>query len=181
MNTQDTLKKTGDFIRTSATLKVFSMGLLVLILLIPTNMVSSLMRERESRRNSVVSEISGKWGNDQTIIGPFFTVPYKSFYRDEKDVEKVSIHYLHFLPEYLSINGEIDPQIRYRSIYEAVLYNARLDISGNFTISLLNQSDIDPKNVLWEKAVFSLGISDMRGIKDSIGIEYNPKSVKKLH
>ena len=178
MNTQDTLKKTGDFIRTSATLKVFSMGLLVLILLIPTNMVSSLMRERESRRNSVVSEINGKWGSEQTITGPFFTVPYKSFYRDEKDVEKVSIHYLHFLPEHLSINGEIDPQIRYRSIYEAVLYNTRLDISGNFTIPLLNQSDIDPKNVLWEKAVFSVGISDMRGIKDSIEIKYNDKEYK---
>ena len=178
MNTKDTLKKTGGFIRTSATLKVFSIGLLVLILLIPTNMVSSLMRERESRRNSVVSEINEKWGSEQTITGPFFTVPYKIFYRDEKDVETVSIHYLHLLPEHLTINGEIYPRIRYRSIYHAVLYNTRLDISGNFTIPLLNQSDIDPKNVLWEKAIFSVGISDMRGIKDSIRIKYNDKEYK---
>lgn len=178
MNTQNPLKKTGDFIRTSATLKVFSIGLLVLLLLIPTHMVSSLMRERESRRDSVVSEISEKWGSQQTITGPFFTVPYKSFYRDEKDVEKVAIHYLHFLPEHLSITGEIDPQIRYRSIYEAVLYNTRLNISGDFSIPLLNQSDIDPNNVLWEKAVFSVGVSDMRGIKDSIVIKYHDKEYK---
>lgn len=175
MNTQETLKKTRNFIRTSATLKIFSIGLLVLILLIPTLMVSSLMEERESRRDSVVSEISSKWGNKQTITGPFITVPYKSFYRNEKNEEKVAIHYLHLLPKHLSITGEIDPQIRYRSIYEAVLYNTRLNISGNFTIPLLNQNDIDPENVLWEKAVFSVGISDMRGIKDNIEITYDDK------
>ena len=77
MNKQDTFKKTGDFIRNSATIKVLSIGLLVIVLLIPTSMISSLMRERESRRDSVVQEINQKWGNSQTITGPFFTVPFK--------------------------------------------------------------------------------------------------------
>jgi len=60
MNTQETIKKSGDFIRNSATLKIFGIGLLVLILLIPTSMISSVMRERESRRDSVVREINQK-------------------------------------------------------------------------------------------------------------------------
>lgn len=31
MDTQETMRKTGDFIRTSASLKIFAIGLLVLI------------------------------------------------------------------------------------------------------------------------------------------------------
>lgn len=178
MNTQDTLKKTTDFIRNSATLKIFSIGILVIVLLIPTSMISSLMRERQARRDSVVQEINQKWGNSQTITGPFFTVPYKTFYKDENDKLKCKIHYLHILPEKLDISGKINPEIRYRSIYEAVLYNTKLNISGNFTIPKLNQLNIERENVLWDKALFSIGITDMRGIKEDIVIKFNGKEYR---
>lgn len=141
-------------------------------------MISSLMRERESRRYSVVHEINQKWGKSQTVTGPFFTVPFKSFYKDRNDNPKFNIRYLHILPEKLSVSGLIFPQIRYRSIYEAVLYNTQISVNGNFTIPELNQSDIDPQNVLWEKAVFSLGITDMRGILDNIVINFDEKKYK---
>jgi len=173
MDEQTTLKKASDSIRNSATIKVLSIGLLVIVLLIPSSMISSLMKERESRRDSVVQEINQKWGNSQTIAGPFFTVPFKSFYKDDKDELKFDIHYLHILPENLEISGRIDTQIRYRGIYEAVLYNTQIAISGNFTVPTLNQSNIDPGNVLWEQAVFSVGITDMRGIQDNIIVKFN--------
>ena len=175
MATQETRKKTSNFIRNSATLKILSIGLLVIILLIPTTMISSLMSERESRRDSVIQEINQKWGNSQTVTGPFFTVPYKSFYKDENEKLKFNIHYLHILPEKLDISGQIDPQIRYRSIYEAVLYSTQININGNFTLPILNQSNIDPENVLWEKAIFSIGITDMRGIQDNIVVIFDEK------
>ncbi|RLD12569.1 MAG: cell envelope integrity protein CreD [Chlamydiae bacterium] len=175
MKTQATIKRAGDFIRNSATLKIFSIGLFVMILLVPASMVSSLMRERKLRRDSVVQEINHKWGNSQTITCPFFTVPYKSFYRDKNDKLKFNIHYLHVLPEKLTVSGQINPEIRYRSIYEAVLYNVKLNINGNFILPELNQSNIDPENVLWDKAIFSIGITDMRGIQDNICVLFNGK------
>jgi len=58
MDTNNTIRKTGSFIRNSATIKIISIGILVLVLLIPTSMISSLLRERESRRDSVVQEIN---------------------------------------------------------------------------------------------------------------------------
>ncbi len=178
MATQETIKKSSDFLRNSATLKIFSIGLLVIILLIPTSMISSLMREREYRRDSVVQEINQKWGNSQTVAGPFFTVPYKSFYKDKNEKLKFNIHYLHILPEKISFDGKIDTQIRYRSIYEAVLYNTQIKVNGNFIIPVLNQSNIDIENVLWEKALFSIGITDMRGIQDNIDIVFNEQKYK---
>ena len=136
MDKQDTIKKTGDFIRNSATIKVLSIVLLVLILLIPSSMISSLMEERESRKESVIQEINQKWGQSQTITGPFFTVPFKSSYEDKKGEKKFNIEYLHILPENIHVSGQIDPQVRYRSLYEAVLYNSQIKINGNFTTSM---------------------------------------------
>jgi inner membrane protein len=178
MDTQDTLRKTGVFIRNSATIKIISIGILVLVLLIPSLMVSSLLKERQSRRDSVVEEINEKWGKSQTITGPFFTVPYKSYYKNAQGVLRYNTHFLHILPENIEITGKIDPHIRYRSIYEAVLYNTQIDIKGNFIIPSLHESNIDPKNVLWNKAIFSIGVSDMKGIQENIDITYNNKSYK---
>ena len=179
MDNYDTLKKAGDFIRNSATLKIFGIGLLVLVLLIPTSMITSLMQEREARRDKVVREINQKWGNSQTITGPFFTVPFKSFYKEKKnDQLKFRIQYLHLLPDTLNITGQIDPKIRYRSIYEAVLYNSQINLTGNFIIPKVNQANIEPDNILWDKAIFSLGITDMRGIKSNIIINFNNHEYK---
>ncbi len=176
MDTQETLKKTGDLIRNSATIKIISIGILILVLLIPTSMISSLLRERESRRDAVVQEINQKWGNSQTITGPFFTVPYKSFYKDKNDKLQHTIKYFHILPEKLNITGNITPHVRYRSIYEAVLYNCQLEVKGLFTIPKLNQLNIEVEHILWNKAIFSIGISDMRGIKNAVQITFGKNS-----
>lgn len=170
---QDIVKKTANYIRRSITLKIFSIGFLILVLLIPASMIKNLIRERESRRDSVVMEISGKWGESQTITGPFISVPYKTFFKDDEGKTRSNLNYLHILPERLDISGVISPEVRYRSLFEAVLYNVRLNVKGNFKLPPLNQLNIDTKNILWDKASLSLGISDMRGIKDRITFTFN--------
>ena len=149
--------------------------MIIFVLMIPAAMISSLLHERESRRDSVVQEINAKWGNSQVITGPFFTVPYRTYYTDKDDKQIVQINYLHILPEKLNISGGMTPHVRYRSIYEAVLYNTRLSINGNFKLPSFAQSDIQPENILWGKAIFSMGITDMKGIQENILITFNEK------
>lgn len=173
MSKENPFKKTKRFVRTSATLKVLSIVLLVLLLLMPTSMIKSLVKERESRREDVVEEINQKWGDSQTIAGPFFTVPYKSYYKDDKDQQKFVFKYLHVLPETLNITGVLNPEIRYRSLYEAVLYTADLNFSGNFLLPSPGQLNIESPDILWDKAVFSIGITDMRGIRRNIEIKFD--------
>jgi len=173
INPQETMKKTSSYIRSSATVKIFSMGILVLVLLIPASMIKSLINERESRKNTVVNEISNKWGTSQKITGPFITIPYKNFYKDNNDKTKYSINYLHILPEELNISGTITPEIRYRSLYEAVLYNVILDFNGLLKIPQLSQLNIEDENIFWDKAFFSIGITDLRGIQEKIDVKFN--------
>ncbi len=173
MSEQDVVKKTANFIKRSITLKILSVGFLILLLLIPAAMIKDLIRERQSRRDSVVAEISNKWGDSQTITGPFITVPFKTFFKDSQGKTQSNLNYLHILPENLDVTGVIKPEVRYRSLFEAVLYNIKLSFRGKFKVPPASQLNINPKNILWDKACLSLGISDMRGIQDKIVLTFN--------
>jgi inner membrane protein len=172
-NNQDIVKKTANYIKRSVTLKIVSVGILILLLLIPAAMIQNLIRERQSRRDSVVKEISQKWGYSQIITGPFITIPFKTFFKDSDGKTQFNLNYLHILPETLDITGEIKPEVRYRSLFEAVLYNIKMKFSGNFKLPLASQLNIDSNKILWDKAYLSLGITDLRGIRDKIVISFN--------
>jgi inner membrane protein len=170
---QDIVKETANYIKRSVTLKIISVGILILLLLIPAVMIQNLIRERQFRRDSAVNEINQKWGGSQTITGPFITVPFKIFFKDKDGETQFYLKYLHILPENLSITGEIKPQVLYRGLFETVVYNARLRFKGNFKIPSSGQLNIDSDNILWDRACVALGITDMRGIEDKIVIVFN--------
>lgn len=173
MSDQNALQKTFTAIRESATLKIIIIGLLVLILLIPSSMIISLIMERENRKSEVIQEISSKWGSRQLVAGPILTIPYKKLTEDQDKNVKEIIQYMHFLPDQLNINGEIFPEIRYRGIYEAVLYNSTLNITGTFTPPDFSHFNLSPEQVIQSGASICLSISDMKGIKEQLDIKIN--------
>ncbi len=175
---QNVVAKSSSFIKRSVTLKIVSVGILILLLLIPAGMIQSLISERQSRRDSVVGEISEKWGNRQTITGPFITVPFKRYFKDQEGKPQYNLNYFHILPETLDVAGEMKPEVRYRSLFEAVLYNAQLRFNGSFKLPPLNNMNIDQANILWDKAYLSIGITDMRGIREEIEINLNGNTYK---
>jgi len=172
-NNQDIVKKTANYIKRSVTLKIVSIGIFILLLLIPAAMIQNLIRERQSRHDSVVKEISQKWGYSQIITGPFITIPFKTFFKDSDGKTQFNLNYLHILPKTLDITGEMKPEVRYRSLFEAVLYNIKLKFSGNFKLPLASQLNMDSNDILWDKPYLSLGITDLRGIQDKIVVSFN--------
>lgn len=85
--------------------------------------------------------------------------------------------YLHILPDTVRIESRITPQVRSRGIYEAVLYNTTLSIDGSFPRMSITGLRIPPENILWQNAFISLGISDMRGIKERIAAEFDSSAL----
>lgn len=171
------IRRASNFTRNSVNFKIFVIAMLVIGLLIPTSMVKSLIYEREMRQRGVVGEISSKWGNAQTITGPLLTIPYKEYYTNEKGQRRYHIEYAHFLPEDLNISGILNTELRYRGIFKAVVYNSPLDISGRFTFPPFEKLNIREENVIWSRASMSLGISDLRGIKDQIDAKVNNQAL----
>ena len=162
------VQRSVDAIRQSVTVKMFIVGFLILILLIPASMVKSLIRERQNRSHEAVEEISSKWGGAQTITGPVLSIPYRKYFTQKDGTRRYETYVAHFLPKALDVEGALKPEIRYRGIYKAVLYNAVVQLNGHFARPDFASLDINESNVQWDRATFSLGISDMTGIKEAI-------------
>ncbi len=170
----DVLLETKNWIKNSITLKLLVIGFLVLILLIPAKMIESLISERSQNRDAVVSEVTEKWGLHQVITGPILTIPYNfTEMKDGKIIENTA--FAHFLPEKLDISGKAIPEIRNRSIYKVILYNAKLTVKGSFANLDFAALNIKPENIIWSEAFLTFGISDMRGIRRNIVISWNDK------
>ena len=149
-------------------LKSFFIGFLVLALLIPTFLIMYLVSERKDRKQEVTREISNKWSAAQTITGPFLIIPYY-----ETDVNVQVKKYLYILPELIDINGSIEPEIRYRSIYKVPVYTAKpLTLKGRFSKNYLGSVNINPVSVRWNEAKLCVGISDLKGLKEQ-AIKWN--------
>jgi inner membrane protein involved in colicin E2 resistance len=73
------------FKRNSTVIKLFGVGALILVLLIPLAMIQGVLSDRLERRNEAVSEITDSWGKDQNIIGPVLGVPFQYKFKSVKD------------------------------------------------------------------------------------------------
>jgi inner membrane protein len=151
-------------------IKIITLGVLTLLLLKPAAMIRSLIEEREQRQTEVVEEISSKWGRKQTVIGPIISVPYQPGPSGEK--------LMHFLPKELEVSGVINPKVLRRGIFDAVVYNADLRLKGEFTYPDTEKLKVRPHFIDWERATISLGVSDVRGIKDKIRAKIDSRKIR---
>lgn len=168
MNLQTTIQSTTSRIGRSVTFKLMVVCVLILVLLAPVSMVKSLIREREWRQKRVVGEINAKWGRTQTVAGPILSIPYRQIIEYEKGKKSTVTRYFHVLPDALRVQGSVVPQVRYRGIYQAVLYQTHMVIEGRFPHPIVEKTRIPRENIFWDAAFLSLGITDMRGIRESI-------------
>ncbi len=163
-------------------LKIGSIVMIALLLLIPAFMISGLISERESTQSRAILEVSSKWGGQQTLTGPFISIPYYRYVRETvgKDSAGRLVQvkdYIHILPDKLDIAGEISPQKRERGIYEIVVYDSKLNFSGTFQKLDFGALDFRPQNIQFDKAEFVLGIPDLRGIEKQISLQWNDAQV----
>ncbi|MBT6006606.1 MAG: cell envelope integrity protein CreD, partial [Prolixibacteraceae bacterium] len=154
--------------------KLFTIGFLVLVLMIPKLMILSLISERSLTADEASSEVMSKWSDNQEITGPVLTVPYtKSVYNERNKEYKEVIHTATFLPKELNINGKINPKKLYRSIYDVIVYESDINLSGNFELPDFSDFNIDEKDIQWKDAQILLAINDLRGINEEVILKWN--------
>lgn len=165
----------NNWVRNSFTIKLLSIGFLILVLLIPTSMLESLIRERQHLHDDATEEISSKWGGQQTIAGPVLTVPYTTALKDEKGNTEYVTRYAHFLPKNLKVDGHLVPEKRYRGIHVVILYVSTIRVSGIIEYPDVSKAGISPASCHFNKAFLSIGITDLKGIREPVSCEVNGK------
>src|SRR5688500_13926618 len=74
---QNLLDRFNKWIQESIMIKLFSIGFLIIILLIPSSWIQDMITERQQRAGQVIGEVADKWSGRQSISGPVMVIPYR--------------------------------------------------------------------------------------------------------
>lgn len=182
------LLEKGRGLLSGAAFKLFVIGVLTLLMLIPIGKIWFLLSERQQRRDAAVSNITEAWGKGQEIIGPVLVVPFRYAVKVQRTetvngkptlVETVEhpVAQAYFLPAKLKMAARLAPQERHRGIYKAVVYSGELAISGEFQPPVFDDLGVEPERILWDDAVFCLAVTDLRGVAGALSLEWAGKTL----
>jgi len=159
-------------------LRLLAIGFLALLLQIPISMIGGLIGERQDRRDAAVSEVTGKWGRVQQLIGPVLVVPYIHRWEDARNQESHSeTRQLVVLPKQLQARGDLATETRTRGIFSIPVYGAEIELTGAFARPDVSGLGIDTSTLAWDRARLVLGISDPRAIQNSAAVEWRGSSI----
>lgn len=152
--------------------KAMILAVITVGLLIPLFMTYLLVSEREETASKAVQEVSAKWGGDQVVLSPTLVVQHQVVeVNDEgKKVERTRQQWL--FPRKLSIKATADTRVKKRSIYEIPIYEATIDISGEWHLQDLPEDLVllaDDDGRLLASAL--IGLADVKGIKEVIALK----------
>ncbi|UOB16511.1 cell envelope integrity protein CreD [Abyssalbus ytuae] len=175
----------GHWIKNSITARMFMIGFLTLILLIPLFYVESLIKERSHRKADVINEINEKWGNEVVLYGPILKIPYRHYKETVKVDQKtglatkeqqVEIREAYFFPENLTIKADVKAEAKKRSIYTSTVFHSKMDFKGEFTLPDFTSEGIKNEDIIWEKATVVINSSNLKGIRNQVKIKLNDKA-----
>jgi inner membrane protein len=160
-----------DWFKESITVKLVFIGFLILVLLIPSSLIGDLISERADRQDEMIKSIADTWSGSQTVKGPVLVIPYRKTVKftdsDKKEATRDVIENLYVLPENLKIKANVKSEMLHRGMFEAVVYNSSVKITGNFGKAELGSLSLLPEQLLMDKARLEFSISDLKGLKNN--------------
>ena len=141
---------------------------LALVLLLPLTRIQKLVEERQTRKSEVVAEVSEAWAGPMSIAGPALVIPYTIKEVNAQNPSNYQMRYFTVLPETLNVEGEINHQPRKRSLFEVILFQADLGLTGSYAIPEIDE--LLPSNTVaihWDECFITFSLSDQSGINAS--------------
>ena len=156
-------------------LRLVAIALITVILMIPLAIIADLVNERSKSREETLSKIGQDWSGKQTLLGPVIVVPFSSseFVSSATGEPLKTTQHAFFLPDSFTVTGNIEPEIRYRGIYQTILYTADLTFSGVFPEADFSRWSIEDNAIRWQEAFIAFGITDMRGVKEDVLLNWS--------
>jgi len=142
------------------------------LLTIPLFSIYLLNYDRQNQMREATASITGGWGDKQAMNGPLLIIPYRAT-ATETVVEngqsvtrsREVMRELTLAPEVAELTTDLSPTVRKRSIYEAVVYDARTSGKARFAFPPdLARSGVEPGQMDLTRAELRFGLSDPRGL-----------------
>jgi inner membrane protein len=160
-----------DAVRTPA-FKLFLAIVVAMALTIPLFSIWLLVYDRQSQQQEATSSITAGWGGPQVLSGPVLIIPYRAVATETvmengQSVTRTSqvAKELTIAPEAAGLSTNIRPDVRKRSIYRAVVYDAAVSGRARFAIPPdIARSGVDPSQLDMSRAELRFGLSDPTGL-----------------
>jgi inner membrane protein len=157
--------------RTPGTRLALAIGV-AFLLTIPLFSVWLLVYDRQTQSREATASITEGWGAEQSMHGPVLVIPYRATATETVVQNGQSVtrtnqvrRELTLAPEAVELTSNVRPDVRKRSIYEAVVYDAQLTGKARFALpSDLAGTGVDPALMDLSRAELRFGLSDPRGL-----------------
>ncbi len=149
--------------------KIGLIGLLIALMLIPLELIRSVIEDRQVYQEEALAGFRAAWGPAQSVLGPILVVPYVTGTGDHQQKE-----YLHIAASRLNVAARIKPEIRKRGLFHAVVYDAEIGLKGSFVVPPDAFSNIlELRHIDWPDAYILLGASDLRALEPDAALDWN--------
>jgi inner membrane protein len=143
-----------------------------LVLTVPLFSVWLLVYDRRTQSEEATTSISAGWGGPQAIAGPVLVIPYRAtatetVVQNGQSVTRSNevMRELTLAPEVAQLTTDVRPEVRKRTIYEAVVYDAAIGGKARFALPPdLARTGVDPARMDMSRAELRFGVSDPRGL-----------------
>lgn len=144
-------------------------ALLFLCLQLPLAMLRGLVFERQAARDTGSSEVMGKWGGSQQIVGPLLRIPFQWVDERAEGLGRPGVPVLvnahaFVLPAKLDVEVRVESQKRRRGLFEVPVYSAEVVMSGYFERPDSASWRAAPEHIDWSRSQLFSGISDVRAL-----------------
>jgi inner membrane protein len=158
--------------RRSPGFKLFLAIVVGLVLTIPLFSVWLLVYDRQSQSEQASASITAGWGGPQAMAGPVLVIPYRAtatetVVQNGQSVTRSNevMRELTLAPETVELSTTVAPEVRRRSIYEAVVYAASVSGKARFAFPPdLARTGVDPTKMDLSRAELRFTLSDPRGL-----------------
>ena len=152
-------------------LKLLLIAGMCVVFLIPQVLLKNLVSERRNTESKAESEVFEKWAGPQTVTGPVIKV----YYSEEKDGKKET-RTKALLPDQLDVKGNVKTKQLKRGIYDFTVYEAALDLTGQFKLPKDFEKMHENGEWHFEKAKIVVGLPNLRGLSDNVTLNLNGTS-----
>lgn len=156
--------------------KTLIVGFLMVLLAIPLEMVSGVIRERTMNRSQAITEVARAHAGAQTLTGPVLHVPYtETFTRTvvvdvNKDTKRedtvVEARVLTVFPKSLDTRSRLATETRWRGIFPVTVYTSHHETAGRFVWPGVTPSEAGGHITLGQPRIM-MGVSDLRGLQSA--------------
>jgi inner membrane protein len=155
-------------------------------LAIPIFMVWALVYDRQTRSDEARASITEGWGGPQVMSGPVLVIPYQATITETSDSGGKQVTRTRTIdkelaldPEAVDIASKVKPELRTRSIYQAVVYDASAKGSARFAFPPdLARYGVDPAKLELNRAELRFGLSDPRGLGANPSVRLDGRAVR---